>query len=482
MGSLDQQQSIKQPHVVVIPYPAQGHMNPLMEFVKRLVCKNLHVTFITTEKARERMVQAQDGVAAHVTTDLKDIRIETISDGLSPDGEEMEDVEMIFDLLRKVGGLTFEQVIERLNSQGSTVSCIVYDSILNWVPDIANKFNIPSAFFWTQSCAVYSIYYHFYRGMVKAKDEAENARDIIAIPGLPQLCQSDLPSFLQPSNTYASLLRFQLNQFSTVSQATWILGNSFNELEMAEIQSMDSLIPIRTVGPLVPSAFLDGNNPDDQDVGTHLWKAANCIDWLNKKEASTVVYVSFGSLAVLSKEQIIEIALGLKASQHSFLWVIRPDHNKEEEKDIRDFLEGFIEETMDQGLVVSWCPQMAVLNHPSVGMFVTHSGWNSTLESLSSGLPVLTISQRSDQTTNSKYIEDVWKTGIRLNKTRDGPVGRDEMEKSIKTIMEGESGVDLRKNALQWKTLAKKAMVKGGSSNKNIDWFVHEVIARTTLA
>ncbi|XP_059077001.1 UDP-glycosyltransferase 74E2-like [Cryptomeria japonica] len=316
----------------------------------------------------------------------------------------------------------------------------------------------------------------------KTKDEAENARDVIAIPGLPQLCQSDLPSFLQPSNTYASLLRFVLNQFSTVSQATWILGNSFNELEMAEIQSMDSLIPIRTVGPLVPSAFLDGNNPDDQDVGTHLWKATNCIDWLNKKEAATVVYVSFGSLAVLSKEKIIEIALGLKASQHSFLWVIRPDHNKEEEKDIHDFLEGFIEETMDQGLVVSWCPQMAVLNLCSVGMFVTHSGWNSMLESLSSGLPVLTISQWSDQMTNSKYIEEVWKTGIRLNKTRDGPVGRDEMEKSIRTIMEGESGLDLRKNALQWKTLAKKAMVKGGSSDKSIDWFVHEVIARTTLA
>ncbi|XP_059076998.1 gallate 1-beta-glucosyltransferase 84A23-like [Cryptomeria japonica] len=212
MGSLDQQQSIKQPHVVVIPYPAQGHMNPLMEFVKRLVCKNLHVTFITTEKARERMVQAQDGVAAHVTTDLKDIRIETISDGLSPDGEEMEDVEMIFDLLRKVGGLTFEQVIERLNSQGSTVSCIVYDSILNWVPDIANKFNIPSAFFWTQSCAVYSIYYHFYRGMGKAKDEVENTGDIIAIPALPQLCQSDITSFLQPSNTYEALLQMVLNK------------------------------------------------------------------------------------------------------------------------------------------------------------------------------------------------------------------------------------------------------------------------------
>ncbi|GLJ28397.1 hypothetical protein SUGI_0558860 [Cryptomeria japonica] len=482
MGSLDQQPEIKRPHVVVFPYPSQGHMNPLMEFAKRLVCKNLHVTFITTERIRERMIKAQDGVAAEVTTVLKDIRIETISDGRSPDCEATEDIDMIVDLLRKVGGLTFEQLIERLNSEGNKVSCIVYDSLLNWVRDIANKFNIPSAFFSTQSCAVHSIYYHFYAGMVKENDEAENGRGIIAIPGLPQLCQSDLSSFLQPSNKYEPVLRMVLNQFSTISKATWILGNSFNELEMAEIQSIDSLIQIRTIGPLVPSAFLDGNNPQDQDVGTHLWKAASCIDWLSTKKASPVVYVSFGSVAVLSKEKIIEIALGLKASQHSFLWVIRPEHSKEEENDIHDFLQGFCEETMDQGLVVSWCPQIAVLNHPSMGMFLTHCGWNSTLESLSSGLPVLTFSQWSDQMTNSKYIEEVWRTGIRLNKERHGLVGRDEVEKSIKTIMEGERGVDLRKNALQWKTLAKKAMVKGGSSDQNIDLFVHEVIAKMTLA
>ncbi|GLJ25445.1 hypothetical protein SUGI_0487210 [Cryptomeria japonica] len=200
---------------------------------------------------------------------------------------------------------------------------------------------------------------------------------------------------------------------------------------------------IRTVGPLLPSAFLDGNNPQDQDVGTHLWKAENCIDWLNTKEASTVAYVSFGSIALLSKEQITEIALGLKASQHFFLWVIRPAHDKEESNNIDGFLKGFLEETADQGLVVSWCPQMAVLNHPSV---------------------------------------DVWKTGIRLNKSRDGLVGRDEVEKSVKTIMESEEGAELRKNALHWKTLAKKAMVKAGSSDKNIDCFVHEIIARTTFA
>ncbi|XP_057854525.1 (R)-mandelonitrile beta-glucosyltransferase-like [Cryptomeria japonica] len=178
MGSLGQHK----PHVVVFPYPVQGHMNPLMEFAKRLVCRNIHVTFITTERVREGMIQSQDEAAAHVTNALQDIRIETISDGLSPDCENTKDVDMRIDLLKKVGGLTFERLIERLNSQ---VMC---------------------SFF----------HYHFYTGMgfmvhknpffmrmngtlkVKAKDEAGNVSDVIEIPGLPQLCQSDLPTFLQP--------------------------------------------------------------------------------------------------------------------------------------------------------------------------------------------------------------------------------------------------------------------------------------------
>ncbi|KAH9310632.1 hypothetical protein KI387_025667 [Taxus chinensis] len=350
MGSLGTLEfSIKRPHVVVFPFPAQGHMNPLVEFAKRLVSKNLHVTFVTTETVRERMLEAQSD-PAHLTSSLTDIRIETISDGLSLDSGGVKDIKTIIDLLREVGGLTFEGLTERLNAQEQRVSCIVYDSLLEWVHHIASKFSIPCAFFWTQSCAVYSIYYHYHKGLVPS--EGEQVEKERVIPGLPRLHELDMPTFLQPSDPNHYLLQLVLGQFTTISQATWILGNSFHELEAAEIKSMDPFIPIRTVGPLLPSAFLDGNNPQDTDVGAHLWKTTNCIDWLNTKEDSTVVYISFGSLAVLSREQICEIALGLKATGHSFLWVIRPALNKEENNGAQDLPAGFLEETAERGLVV----------------------------------------------------------------------------------------------------------------------------------
>jgi pathogen-inducible salicylic acid glucosyltransferase len=135
------------------------------------------------------------------------------------------------------------------------------------------------------------------------------------------------------------------------------------------------------------------------------------MDWLNTKEPASVVYVSFGSVVVLSKEQTQEIALGLKVSGHSFIWVIRPSSSKEEINSEENLPESFLTETSWQGLVVPWCPQLQVLSHASVGALMTHCGWNSTLESLSFGVPLLAVPQWSDQTTNSLYIAEKWKTG-----------------------------------------------------------------------
>jgi pathogen-inducible salicylic acid glucosyltransferase len=272
-----------------------------------------------------------------------------------------------------------------------------------------------------------------------------------------------------------------LDPFKTLSEATWILGNTFDGLESEEINSMKSIAPIRTVGPLIPSAFLDGRNPEDTDFGAHLWKITNCMDWLNTKEPASVVYVSFGSITVLSKEQTQEIALGLKASGHSFIWVIRPSSSKEDINSEENLPEGFLTETSWQGLVVPWCPQLQVLSHASIGAFMTHCGWNSTLESLSFGVPLLALPQWSDQTTNSLYISEKWKTGLRVNKrSADGLVGKEDVEKCIKMVMESELGVELRENALRWKKLSREAMGEAGSSNENIEEFVEDIVSRAS--
>jgi len=469
MGSLLRQMEYSKLCVMVVPYPAQGHINPMLQFAQRLVSKKVMVTFVMTEADREGMFQAQDA-----SISSQEIQFETISDGLPLDFDRSKDLEMAMQMLCKMGGLTLTNLIERLNAQGNNISCIVYDSFLPWVPEVANKFDIPLAFFWTQSSAVYSIYYYFSRGLTIPGDGRGKTTDVIEIPGLPLLNVSDLPTFLQPSNVYVFLLRLVIDQFDPLSKATWILGNSFEELESEEINSVNTIAPIRTVGPLLPSAFLDGQNSRDTDCSAHLWKAAKCMDWLNTKEPASVVYVSFGSFGILSKEQIHEIALGLKSSGYSFIWVIRP--NGEE-----NLPGGFLNETSEQGLVVPWCHQLKVLSHASVAAFMTHCGWNSTLESLALGVPMLAVPQWTDQTTNSKYIAEKWKTGLRLHKrSADGVVEKEEVEKCIRMIMETDVGVELRENAQRWKTLSTEAMMEGGSSDKNIEEFVGEIVGRAS--
>lgn len=223
------------------------------------------------------------------------------------------------------------------------------------------------------------------------------------------------------------------------------------------------------VGPMVPSAYLDQQIDGDTTYGASLWKPTNeCFKWLETKPAKSVIYVSFGSMAEISTQQIEEIAWGLKASGKHFLWVA-----KEPEKKLpKEFLNSMGE----TGLVVTWCDQLEVLGTQAVGCFVTHCGWNSTLEGLSLGVPVVGVPQGSDQPTNAKFLEEVWRVGVRAKRNEDGMVTREELEMSIREVMVGEKSEEIGRNALKWRKTAKKAVSIGGSSDKNINVFVEKLV------
>ena len=236
---------------------------------------------------------------------------------------------------------------------------------------------------------------------------------------------------------------------------------------------MTDFLPVRTIGPTIPSEYLDKRLEDDKDYGTNLFKSNNddCMKWLNEQPKGSVVYVSFGSGVQLDVEQMEELAWGLRRGKTKFLWVVR-------ESEAAKVPKGFIEETTDKGLVVSWCSQLEVLAHEAVGCFITHCGWNSTLEALSLGVPLVAMPQWTDQRTNAKYIRDVWKIGVKAQPDEKGIVRQKEIEHCISEIMEGERGKEIHKNAMKWKVLSRKAMDEGGSTDKNIDEFIANLVRR----
>ncbi|KAI7746823.1 hypothetical protein M8C21_026256 [Ambrosia artemisiifolia] len=228
---------------------------------------------------------------------------------------------------------------------------------------------------------------------------------------------------------------------------------------------------LKVIGPTIPSMYLDKRLKDDNDYGFSIFKPNHkeCMNWLNNKPKHSVVYVAFGSLAQLGPDQMEEIAWSLSDTDVNFLWVVRAE---EEGKLPKGFLD---EKVPRKGLVLTWCRQLDVLAHDSVGCFVTHCGFNSTLEAISLGVPVIGMPQWTDQTTNAKLLDEIWNVGVRLKVDENGIVRRGNLVSCIKKIMKDEMGVIVRKNAEKWKELAKLAVDEGGSFDKDLDEFVCEL-------
>ncbi|ESR61165.1 hypothetical protein CICLE_v100176651mg, partial [Citrus x clementina] len=210
---------------------------------------------------------------------------------------------------------------------------------------------------------------------------------------------------------------------------------------------------LRTIGPTLPSIYLDKQIEEDKEYGFSIFEPniESCMKWLNDRANGSVVYVSFGSMATLKIEEME--GLGLGESEQSKL------------------PENFSDETTQKGLVVNWCPQLGVLAHEATGCFLTHCGWNSTIEALGLGVPMVAMPLWTDQSTNSKYVMDVWKMGLKVPADEKGIVRREAIAHCIGEILEGD----------KWRNFAKEAVAKGGSSDKNIDDFVANLISSKSL-
>ncbi|XP_016481331.1 UDP-glycosyltransferase 74G1-like [Nicotiana tabacum] len=446
-------------HCLILPYPIQGHINPMLQFSKRLQSKNVKITIAATKFFLKTMQELSTPVS-----------IEAISDGYDDGGiGQAESFAAYITRFKEVGSNTLSQLIETLTTRGYPVNCIVYDPFLPWAVEVAKKYGLASAAFFTQSCAVDNIYYHVHNGVLKLPPTEVDEE--ISIPGLVTIESSDVPSFVSTPES-ARALEMLVNQFSNLENIDWVLINSFYELEKEVIDWMSKLYPIKTIGPTIPSIYLDKRLPDDKEYGLSIFKPMTneCPNWLNHQPISSVVYVSFGSLTKLEPEQMEELAWGLKSSNKNFLWVVR---STEESKLPNNFLE---ELASEKGLVVSWCLQLQVLEHKSIGCFLTHCGWNSTLEAISLGVPMVAMPQWSDQPTNAKLVEDVWGMGVRAKQDEKGILRREVIEECIRRVMEEEKGKIITENAKKWKELARKAVDEGGSSDRNIEEFVSKLV------
>ncbi|CAK8542574.1 unnamed protein product [Lathyrus sativus] len=448
-------------HCLVIPFPAHGHTNPMLEFSKLIQNQGVKLTLVSPLSCYKNLPK----LPSSITT-------ETIFDGFDEDGLTVpKSFKLYMNKFWEVGPESLAGLINNLNGRSNNhVDCVIYDSFMPWCLDVAKRFGIIGASFLTQNLVMNSIYYHVHLGKLKPPF----AEQVISLPALPPLQHKDMPSFYFTYEQDPSLLDLVVAQFSNIEKADWILCNSFFELEKEVGDwTMKTWSNFRTIGPSIPKTFLDNKTKDDSDYGVSESKSEECIEWLNNKPKRSVVYASFGSLAALNEEQIEEVAHCLKDCGSNFLWVVK---TSEETKLPKEF-----EKKSENGLVVAWCPQLKVLAHEAIGCFVTHCGWNSSLEALSLGVPVVAVPLWSDQSINAKLIVEVWKVGIRACVDEKEIVRKEVLKSCICEIMESEKSNEIMNNVVQWKNLAAKAVGEDGSSYKNMIEFVESLFHHSTI-
>eukprot|EP00252_Welwitschia_mirabilis_P017764 TRINITY_DN3942_c0_g1_i1.p1 TRINITY_DN3942_c0_g1~~TRINITY_DN3942_c0_g1_i1.p1 ORF type:complete len:285 (-),score=9.48 TRINITY_DN3942_c0_g1_i1:130-984(-) len=271
----------------------------------------------------------------------------------------------------------------------------------------------------------------------------------------------DLPSFVLDSSD--PLFGIFLDAIPKTHDATLMLINTWEDLEKPVIDHLNSSFSgkVTAIGPVLLMA-------PQSPLNSSLWmEESGCVQWLDTQRPGSVLFVSFGSITVLTQDELLEFAWGLEASNHPFLWVIRPDLL---EGSSAIFPKEFVEKTRGRAHFASWVDQKRVLDHESVGGFLTHSGWNSVLESICAGVAMICWSFFAEQPTNRRFVSKVWNVGFEMDEI----VERERVASVVKKLMDSasEEGMRVKRNAMKMKQSAVDAVLSGGSSRRNLQRFL----------
>ncbi|KAJ3683533.1 hypothetical protein LUZ60_013760 [Juncus effusus] len=462
----------QKPHAVFLPFPAPGHINPLMQLAKLLHFRGFNITFVYTEWYHRRLVQAK---GLNYLQDKPGFQFKCLPDNISED-VKVQDIGSLCTLTQNGCTESFKVMLKQLMNESPPASCVVSDGVMTLAMHAANEVGLPEAQFFTASACGFMGYHLFselvQRGIVPLKDPNYEESGFLETPlewvqGMKGIRLKDLPSFCHTTDPNDKMLNYSIQQMNNCSKSGAIIINTFYELENDVINALAlHYPPIYTIGPL--SNLIDkhlGGNSEDMSI---FEENKECLTWLDKKAPNSVVYVNFGSIAHMTKDQTHEYAWGLVKCGFDFLWVLRPDVVRGEEIDLG---QEFFEEIKERGLVVTWCPQEMVLKHPSLGLFVTHTGWNSLLETIVGGVPILCWPIIAEQLTNCQQVCTVWKNGMEMDKEAKS----DKVAELIQEMMVGNSSEEKRKMAVEWKRKAEEATSETGSSSLSLEKLIKHV-------
>ncbi|CAI9091598.1 OLC1v1026670C1 [Oldenlandia corymbosa var. corymbosa] len=473
------------PHVLIFPFPAQGHVNSMLKLAELLCLSGFKITYLVPKNIHQRLL-LHTNIESRFSQ-YQGFCLQSLPDGIYEGSVSTgDDVVKLCDSLNSVAVPFLRELLtpkSDWNNTKSPITTIIADGIFSVVIDFAQEIGVPILYFRTISACAFWAYFSIHE-LIEAGEIPFSGNDmdlaIKKVKGMEAYLRGrDLPSFCRATDIGNPILKILSKETRETARANGLIMNTFDDLEGPILSQIQIHCPnIYTIGPLhahLKSRLAAANSNSAPNTSSNsLWaEDRNCIQWLDQQPSKSVLYVSFGSHAVVTKEQLMEFWQGLVNSGVKFLWVIRPDsivdQNDEEgkSKSIQEELEAA---TKERGYMVGWAPQEQVLAHPAVGGFWTHSGWNSTLESIMEGVPMICWPYFADQQTNSRFVGEVWKIGLDMKDTCDKVI----VEKMIRELMVIKKD-EFLKTANEIAKLGRKSIEQDGSSYCNLDRLIQDI-------
>lgn len=436
--------------MVLVPSPAQGHITPMLQLGSILDSKGFSITIAHTEfNSPDR-------------SDHPNFTFLPLSDNLDCHDTSMYNFLNLLPLMNANCEASFEGHMVQM-CRTEEVACVIYDNIMKFVDVVANRLKLPTIVL----CPTTAAYFH--ANFVLLQLAAEKCIPLPesqlqdSVPNLSPLRFKDLPH-RATEEIPKVMLEFLLG-YMDINSSSAVIWNTVDLFDHRPLQQLQKHwpVPYFPIGPLHKTAPPLPTSLMEEDT--------SCLSWLDKQAPNSVIYVSLGSMATIGQKELLEMAWGLAKSEQPFLWVVRPSLLNA--SDATSLLpEDFKKMIGERRLVVKWAPQRKVLAHSAVGGFLTHCGWNSTLESLCEGVPLLCRPCFGDQMAIARNLTHVWKVGLELEDAMETGILR-----GVRTLMASEEGEETRRRALEMKGELERAINGGGSSWESLNQLVEFIIS-----
>ncbi|KAI3427703.1 uncharacterized protein J3R85_009274 [Psidium guajava] len=433
--------------VVLFPFPLQGHINPMLQLASILHSQGFKISIVHTQ---------HNSPNPH---DFPHFTFNSFPDGLLETEYTSESNLLSFIMRLNVGCIVpFQDCLQKVlrDDLEGRVACLITDAVWYFSQAVADELKIPRIVLRCTSISSISAFSALSAltemGCLPIKDSELDK----AIPEVPPLKMKDLP--VVPAKNPEDLQQILENMARDTKASSGLICNSSEELEGTKLTEAQQAIPIPffVIGPFHKYFPASSSSLLVQDMSS--------ISWLNKQKPKSVIYVSMGSIASIDETKFLEIAWGLANSEQPFLWVVRPRSicGSDWLEHLPSALLGML---YGRGHIVKWAPQQEVLAHQAIGGFWTHCGWNSTLESICEGVPMICMPSFGDQKVNARYVSDFWRVGLHL----EDKLERGEIERAIRRLMADPEGEAIRDKAVDLKDKVGQCFKEGGSSYEALD-------------